>query len=67
MLSPIERDPFAGSAPMAIDMPIYVIYCPGEIYPDNHLTNNPYKILVAEGDYACYCQWQISQVHSKVQ
>ncbi len=24
-----------------------------KIFPDNHLTNNPYKILIAEGDYTC--------------
>jgi predicted ester cyclase len=24
-----------------------------KIFPDNHLINNPYKILIAEGDYTC--------------
>jgi predicted ester cyclase len=24
-----------------------------KIFPDNHLTNNPYKTLIAEGDYTC--------------
>ena len=24
-----------------------------KIFPDNHLVNNPYKILIAEGDYTC--------------
>jgi SnoaL-like polyketide cyclase len=23
------------------------------MFPDNHLVNNPYKILIAEGDYTC--------------
>ena len=23
------------------------------MFPDNHLINNPYKILIAEGDYTC--------------
>jgi ketosteroid isomerase-like protein len=24
-----------------------------KMFPDNHLVNNPYKILIAEGDYTC--------------
>jgi len=24
-----------------------------KIFPDNHLINNPYKILIAEGDHTC--------------
>jgi hypothetical protein len=24
-----------------------------KIFPDNHLVNNPYKILFADGDYTC--------------
>src|ERR1044071_9917191 len=24
-----------------------------KIFPDNHLINTPYKILIAEGDYTC--------------
>ena len=24
-----------------------------KIFPDNHLVNNPYKILISEGDYTC--------------
>jgi SnoaL-like polyketide cyclase len=24
-----------------------------KMFPDNHLINNPYKILIAEGDYTC--------------
>lgn len=24
-----------------------------KIFPDNHLINNPYKMLIAEGDYTC--------------
>lgn len=24
-----------------------------KIFPDNHLINNPYNILIAEGDYTC--------------
>ncbi len=24
-----------------------------KIFPDNHLTNNPYKTSIAEGDYTC--------------
>jgi SnoaL-like polyketide cyclase len=24
-----------------------------KIFPDNHLINNPYKILIAESDYTC--------------
>jgi SnoaL-like polyketide cyclase len=24
-----------------------------KIFPDNHLANNPYKILIAEDDYTC--------------
>jgi len=24
-----------------------------KMFPDNHLINNPYKIIIAEGDYTC--------------
>jgi hypothetical protein len=32
-------------------------------FPDNHIVNNPYKILFAEGDYTC--RWPIFTGASK--
>jgi len=36
-----------------------------KIFPDNHLVNNPYKILLADGDHTF--QWQTLQGHLKAQ